>query len=172
MAQDIRPLSASERDVRARLKRKVIAMAIVERARKKQCARIAFIKEGDANTKNFHLRVNGRRRKNHIHRLKQNHGWVTDHAAKEEVVLSHFQSVIGRGEERRMDLNWGDLHFDNSELAALGAAFTEEEVQNAINQLPGDKAPGPDGFTTAFFKKCWDIIKVDTMAVVEKFGNL
>jgi hypothetical protein len=42
---------------------KVIALAVVERVRKRQCARIADIKEGDANTKIFHLRVNARRRK-------------------------------------------------------------------------------------------------------------
>jgi hypothetical protein len=51
-------LSASERVLRARLKRKVIALAVVERARKKQSSWIANIKEGDANTKFFHLRMN------------------------------------------------------------------------------------------------------------------
>jgi hypothetical protein len=38
----------------------------VERARKKQSASISNIKEGDANTKFFHLRVNARKRKNYI----------------------------------------------------------------------------------------------------------
>jgi hypothetical protein len=32
--------------------------------------------------------------------------------------------------------------------------------------MPSDKAPGPDGFTGAFFKSCWEIIKDDIMAVV------
>jgi hypothetical protein len=50
MAQDKRALSANERDLRARLKRKVIALAVVEQARKKQSACIMNIKEGDANT--------------------------------------------------------------------------------------------------------------------------
>jgi hypothetical protein len=35
LAQENRSLSTSERDLRARLKRKVIALAVVERARKK-----------------------------------------------------------------------------------------------------------------------------------------
>jgi hypothetical protein len=67
-------LSASERVLRARIKRKVIALAVVERAKKKQSARIANIKEGDANTKFFHLRMNARRRKNYIQRLKNDRG--------------------------------------------------------------------------------------------------
>jgi hypothetical protein len=70
MAQEKTALSANERDLRVWLKREVIALAVVERARKKQSARIANIKEGDAKTKFFHLRVNARRRKNYIQCLK------------------------------------------------------------------------------------------------------
>jgi hypothetical protein len=29
--------------------------------------------------------------------------------------------------------------------------------------LQGDKAPGPDGFTMAFFQKCWSVIEGDVM---------
>jgi hypothetical protein len=90
MAQEERLLYPEELDLRASLKRRVVALAVVERARKRQCARIANIKEGDANTKFFHLRVNARRRKNHIHRLKKNNGWVTGHEEKDEIIFEHF----------------------------------------------------------------------------------
>ncbi|XP_073353806.1 uncharacterized protein [Aegilops tauschii subsp. strangulata] len=66
VAQESRLLSAAEQDLRARLKGRVISLLVLERSRKKQCARISSLKEGDANTKFFHLRVNARRRKNHI----------------------------------------------------------------------------------------------------------
>lgn len=84
VAQESRTLSAEEMDLRARLKRRVISLAVLERTRKKQCARSSNLKAGDANTKYFHLRVNARRRKNHIHRLKHNNGWVTNHEQKEK----------------------------------------------------------------------------------------
>jgi hypothetical protein len=54
-------------------------------------------------------------------------------------------------------------------LDDLDDPITEEEVQNA--DLSGGKAPGPDGFTEIFFKKCWPIIKTNVMSVVEKFGS-
>jgi mannosylglycoprotein endo-beta-mannosidase len=38
--------------------------------------------------------------------------------------------------------------------------------------MPGDKAPGPDGFTGLFCRKCWDIIKGDLMNVIHLFGSL
>src|ERR1041384_2198359 len=38
--------------------------------------------------------------------------------------------------------------------------------------MPSDKAPGPDGFTGIFFKKCWDVIKHDIMRVIHLFDSL
>ncbi|WVZ79506.1 hypothetical protein U9M48_027078, partial [Paspalum notatum var. saurae] len=38
--------------------------------------------------------------------------------------------------------------------------------------MPGDKAPGPDGFTGAFFSKCWDIIKSDMLNAANTFHFL
>jgi hypothetical protein len=54
----------------------------------------------------------------------------------------------------------------------LGESFTEEEVLYVIEQMPGDNAPGPDGSTGLFFKKCWKIIISDIMRVFNLFGNL
>jgi hypothetical protein len=136
MVQDNRRLYPEELDIRARLKRKFIALAVVERARKKQCARVANIKEGDANTKFFHMRVNARRRKNHIHLLKKNQGWVTDHDAKENIIFEHFQSVMGRGEPSARYFNWGELSFDNPALHTHGDPLTEKEVKVAIVNCP------------------------------------
>jgi exonuclease III len=171
LAQESRTLNAQERDLRAKLKRKVIALAVVERARRKQSACIANIREGDANTKFFHLRVNARRSKNHIHRIKHNNGWVTDHGAKEQIIQNNFSSVMGRANTCTIDFNWESIHFDEPNLLSLGAPFTEEEVLRAITRMPSDKAPGPDGFTGAFFKKCWGTIKNDIMRSLTVSGT-
>lgn len=172
MAQESRLLSQQESELRARLKRRVISLAVLERTRKKQCARIKDLKYGDANTKYFHTRINARRRKNYIHRLKVGPGWVTSHAEKEKVAHEHFSAILQNGAPRSRDLNWEGLQFNQCDLTSLGDAFTESEVLSAISQMPGDKAPGPDGFTGAFFKSCWSIIKVDMMKAINAFSNL
>jgi hypothetical protein len=82
IAQERRPLSPDERALRACLKRRTISLAILERARKKQCARVNNVKEGDANTKFFHLRVNARRRKK-PHAPSQAQQWVGDRTHKQ-----------------------------------------------------------------------------------------
>ena len=37
--------------------------------------------------------------------------------------------------------------------------------------MAGDKAPGPDGFSIAFFKHCWAVVNDDVMAVFDQFFN-
>ena len=38
-----------------------------------------------------------------------------------------------------------------------------------VNEFKGDKAPGPDGFTMAFFQSCWSTVKIDVMNVFHVF---
>ncbi|XP_010239490.1 uncharacterized protein LOC104581310 [Brachypodium distachyon] len=150
VAQEDRPLSPEERGLRSDLKRRILALASLERARKKQSATIAWLKEGDANSKFFHIRANGRRRKNHIQRL--------------------LVATAGPA-PRSLDLNWAALDLQQHDLDDLDLPFSEEEILKAIVEFPADKAPGPDGFTGNFFRACWPIIKDDIMCLANAFGR-
>ena len=35
--------------------------------------------------------------------------------------------------------------------------------------MAGDKALGPDGFTMAFFKACWEVVKDDIMSFMKNY---
>lgn len=41
-----------------------------------------------------------------------------------------------------------------------------------INDIPNDKAPGPDGFTGIFYKVAWPVIKGDIMNAINAFWAL
>ena len=172
IAQESRTLSIIEKNLRSGLKRRVMGLAVLERARKRQASRITNLRVGDANTKYFHLRVNSRRRRNHIQRLQQNGGWVTAHDDKASVVLDHFTRTLGQPPPRQIDLNWEALNTGSMDLDDLALPFSEDEIKIAIEDMPKDKAPGPDGFTTAFFSSCWDIIHHDLMQVIDTFSEL
>ncbi|WMV34092.1 hypothetical protein MTR67_027477 [Solanum verrucosum] len=51
----------------------------------------------------------------------------------------------------------------------LEAPFEAEEILESIKACAGDKAPGPDGYTMAFFSQCWDIIRHELVAAVQNF---
>ena len=50
----------------------------------------------------------------------------------------------------------------------LERRFDKEEVVQVLKDLEGDKAPGPDGFTIAFFQHCWQVIQDDIMGFFEE----
>ena len=51
---------------------------------------------------------------------------------------------------------------------ALLRPTTQEEVNDAMQQNPVGKAPGPDGFTADFFHYCWHFIKANVWQIVEE----
>jgi hypothetical protein len=65
-----------------------------------------------------------------------------------------------------------DLDFDSlsaGEAFSLEAPFLEREVKDVIFGMDGNKAPGPDGFSLAFFHACWDVLKEDILVVFSDF---
>lgn len=47
--------------------------------------------------------------------------------------------------------------------------FEAQEILESIKACAGDNAPGPDGFSMAFFGQCWEIIKREMVAAVQNF---
>ncbi len=85
--------------------------------------------------------------------------------------LVNFYSHLFTDDEVRHPLLDG-LAFssiDETDRTCLDRSFTEEEVVGVVKDMAGDKSPGPDGFSMAFFPKCWAIVKDDVMAVLHEF---
>ncbi|XP_037418890.1 uncharacterized protein LOC119283440 [Triticum dicoccoides] len=55
------------------------------------------------------------------------------------------------------------------DLDQLTAPFSRQEIDNAIKEMPADRAPGPDGFMGHFIKSCWHIIKEDFYRLCDQF---
>ena len=51
----------------------------------------------------------------------------------------------------------------------LELPFSESEVHAALMDMNGDKAPGPDGFTLAFWQSCWDFVKEEILDMFKEF---
>jgi hypothetical protein len=64
---------------------------------------------------------------------------------------------------------WSFESLSKDEAASLEAPFLEKEVKDVIFGMDGDKAPGPDGFSLAFFQACWEVLKKNIMAIFFDF---
>ena len=58
---------------------------------------------------------------------------------------------------------------DENEKLLWEREFDREEVVQTLKELRGDKAPGVDGFTMAFFQHYWRVVQVDIMAFFKEF---
>jgi hypothetical protein len=172
VAMETRQLSPDERRLRAHLKHAYLGLASLERTMARQRAKIAWLKEGDANTAFFHQHAAYRRQKNVIHSLQVEGVVTSDHATMAGAAFAHFEGLLGTSEERQhsLDLDFLDTH--SEDLSELEAAFTEDEIWEVIRRLPVGKAPGPDGFTAEFLQKCWGVVKGDFMAAFDKLFTL
>lgn len=52
-------------------------------------------------------------------------------------------------------------------LATIG--LLREGVKKALFNMHPEKAPGPDGMTTLFYQKFWNVVKNDLVKMVRKF---
>lgn len=172
VAQEDRVLSEEEQCLRKLLKSRVLGLAALERIRLRQRARITWLKHGDVNSKFFQIKANGRKRKNHIQILQTPDGFAVTKDQKEEELKRYFTQKLGAFALRNQRLNLAALNLPTLDLSDLNDNFTEEELKNAISDLPSEKSPGPDGFIGAFFKQAWDIIKTDLIQAVSFFGDM
>jgi hypothetical protein len=88
------------------------------------------------------------------------------------VLHQFFDNLIGTKQPRSCSLNFANLNLPTADLAELEAPILEEEVKAAVFDLHPEKAPGPDGFTCLFYRRCWNIIKTDLMAAITQFESL
>lgn len=74
--------------------------------------------------------------------------------------------------QRAGQLNLDFLEITAHDLYELDAPFSEEEIKQAVMAAPTEKAPGPDGYTRLFFKRCWDTIRADLVPAIQQVYQL
>ncbi|KAK4384487.1 putative mitochondrial protein [Sesamum angolense] len=88
--------------------------------------------------------------------------------------ISYFQSLLGGPSPHRVV----DLDFLRSDLKhtltideanLLDAPVTQSDIKDAFFTIDEDSAPGPDGYTSAFFKSAWPVIGHDISEAVGEF---
>jgi hypothetical protein len=129
--------------------------SLLEEVSWRQKCRVLWLKEGDKCTKFFHSIANSNRRFNSIDSLligdtlSSNKTEIGDH------VVEFYQKLFHEPSRWRPRVD--GISFDSisdSDASWLERAFEEEEVKKVVSALNGDKAPGPDGFSMAFFQAC------------------
>ncbi|XP_022032477.1 uncharacterized protein LOC110933570 [Helianthus annuus] len=140
----------------------------------KQKAKIEWLCAGDSNTSYFHNCVKSRNARSKIHSIKDASGNQFEGTGVEAALVERYANFLGK-EDKVDDLIMENL-FDN--VISLEAAvhmvrqITQEEVKATMFSIGENKAPGPDGYMSTFFKKSWDIVGNEvTAAILQFFDN-
>jgi hypothetical protein len=145
-------LSPSEFQLREDLKAEVNRLAQLEECSWRQKSRVLWLKEGDNNTKFFHKVANSNRRRNHIGGLEVDGVYYEEEAKIRDHVVQFYENMFCKTEDWRPQVD--GLPFasiSEDERTVSERQFDKEEIVQVLKDFQGDKAPGPDGFTMAFF---------------------
>jgi len=96
-----------------------------------------------------------RHRRNVISQISDSTGrLVSDHGEKSGLFFyQEFKRRLGISIETSMQFDLLTLMQPCSSLDNLCLPFSKEEIDAVILDLPRDKAPGPDGFNSLFYRK-------------------
>ncbi|CAL8166302.1 unnamed protein product [Prunus armeniaca] len=135
-----------------------------------QKSRNTWLREGDRNTKFFHLSTVIRRRRNKLEGLNNDDGvWVIEKSGMKQIVYEYFQGLfnvsVSTGAYSLLPYLFPQLDCD--ELASLSVIVTELEIKHSLFAIGGLKTPGPDGFPAIFHQNFWDLCSSDISSVVK-----
>ncbi|XP_043700060.1 uncharacterized protein LOC122650735 [Telopea speciosissima] len=135
-------------------------------------SRNKWLREGDRNSKFFHLSTVIRRSKNQIKCLKKDDGTVVaDLVGMAEYVCTFFKNfhkAVPLAEHMDL-LDVIPNVLGDDDRVSLEVDPELDEVKNAVWDLDPDSSPRLDGFQGAFFRRCWEIVGTDVGRAVVNF---
>lgn len=83
---------------------------------------------------------------------------MTDIDKIKDAFLEYYLQLLGSSENTTqvhvLTVKRGVILNEN-QWPHLLRRVTKEEIQSVMFSIPNDKSPGPYGYTSLFFKKCW-----------------
>ena len=98
----------------------------------RQRSRHRYLKDGDVNTKFFHLKACHRKQKNYIPMLVHEGHTFTSEEAKSEAVFDYYNALLGTCFHRSHWIDLERLNLPRLDLQALAEPFSEAEVTRVL----------------------------------------
>ncbi|GJX76492.1 RNA-directed DNA polymerase, eukaryota, reverse transcriptase zinc-binding domain protein [Tanacetum coccineum] len=138
----------------------------------RQKTKIQWLKDGDQNSAYFHNMLKGRVNKSRIEVVFDSQGNMYEGDVIATKFVDHFQSFLGSVVDvfPVEDLDTLFVNMLDPDCADLMVRpVIDEEIKYAMLCIEDDKAAGPDGFSSKFLKKAWNVVGPDVCAAVKEF---
>lgn len=140
----------------------------------RQKSRVTWIDYGDSNSKYFYAQLKIRANKNTITTVYNDMGVkIIDPKAVEKEFTNFFTQLMWKATRLKPCPNTRFINAGNcltlQHQYELIKEITHEEVDEAVRDMPNDKAPGVDGYPIEFFTKHWMTVRQDIYEAVSFF---
>ncbi|XP_062103652.1 uncharacterized protein LOC133814746 [Humulus lupulus] len=99
--------------------------------------------------------------------------WVDDLNKVSNAFLQFYSGLLGSKLPNRKSVNQRIINLGpilcESRKEFLLQVYTEEDVKEALFDIPGSKFPRPDGYSSYLFQDNWELVKEDVCTVVLSF---
>ncbi|GKC23096.1 RNA-directed DNA polymerase, eukaryota, reverse transcriptase zinc-binding domain protein, partial [Tanacetum coccineum] len=162
--------STSDREKRISLLQDIDKLDNLEALNLIQKAHIKWDIEADENSKFFHGMINSKRRSQAITGILHDGVWISEPTLIKEVFLNYYKDKFQAHDSHVV---FSPMNH-SSTLSPIDSEFLEsqislDEVINVVWDCGSNKSPGPDGFSFAFIKKHWDLMKRDIFEFIKSF---
>ncbi|GKC08922.1 hypothetical protein Tco_1000532 [Tanacetum coccineum] len=119
-----------------------------------QKAKVNWMKNGDKNTAFFHSILKARKNKNKVESICDERGNRFEGYQLSDQFVKHFEDFLGTSIlVDPVNANIFTNTLSMAEAEYMVRDVSEDEIKDALFDIDGDKSPGPDGFSSDFFKK-------------------
>ncbi|XP_074292460.1 uncharacterized protein LOC141619333 [Silene latifolia] len=138
-----------------------------------QKAKVKWSLEGDLNTSYFHHSIKKRVMMNKVFQIEDKDGIMcTDGDAIQNAFLVYYQELLGtHNTTAAININvvrQGQCYTEAHWLL-MSSHVTTEEVKKCLFSIPASKSPGPDGYSSQFYRDAWDIVGTEICEAVINF---
>jgi len=133
----------------------------------------AFFKESDKGTHFFHSLMNHTHRRNYISAIQCPDGMLTTSISEVgEEFVRYYRELLGTSKHTTsidVEVALSGPCIDAGSHSLLLAPVSNDLIKKALFSIGNDKAPGPDGYSSHFFKTAWDVVGNDFCATIHDF---
>nr|GEU95713.1 RNA-directed DNA polymerase, eukaryota, reverse transcriptase zinc-binding domain protein [Tanacetum cinerariifolium] len=167
---DLDPTNKSLKNENVGLLKEYKEASIYEEKLLRQKAKITWLREGDKNSAYFHKVLKGWTNRNIIMFVCAEDGIRYKNCKVATQFVKHFEGFLGINPPVTK-LTVDDNYLFNRKISKTKAIkmireVSDDEIKIALFDIDDDKAPGPDGYISKFYKKAWNFVK----DILRQFG--
>nr|GFA19536.1 hypothetical protein [Tanacetum cinerariifolium] len=133
--------------------------------------KIEWLEGGDSNTSYFHKSIKSRNQRSRIDVVTTAENVEVTGLGVLDVFISHYEAFIGSSMKCDLLNTTGLFNKKVSDGANTNMIrpVSNEDIKKDMFDIGDEKAPGPDGYTSIFFKKGLDVVGQDVCNAIHDF---